>query len=256
MKKAIELLKQDNRLSTFLDKDSKHELEDLKKIIGEKIKQRFPHRKGRLLGNKTKAYPHSIYENIFNHFKMIDEEIALAVEVEGIEGPRINDVLQIKVSCVDFLNHRLRVYNHKVSHWYEVPLAEQVEKDLKAWITEHRKEIDKHEGYLFYTRDSEHHPKTKRPFLTSQFINRKIVAYLESEGLNPVYALRQGDGGRLHLFTTHSGRGHAATRIKNITGSREAAMQLLDHSPRSAESTEVYFERDEGELEKGMRAKP
>jgi len=76
---------------------------------------------------------------------------------------------------------------------------------------------------------------------------------LDEINVNLVYAHREGDGAALHLFTTHSGRGHAATRIKNLTGKKEDAAMLLNHSPRSAETTELYFERPKDELFKVMR---
>ena len=118
---------------------SKHKLEDLKKTIQDIINEKYPHRKGRLLWTKSKCYPNDIYEKIVEHFKLVDDEIALAVEIEGIEGPRISDVLRLKPNDADFIRHRLKVYNHKENRLYEVPMAQEIEKELKEFIQKHSK---------------------------------------------------------------------------------------------------------------------
>lgn len=215
---------------------------------------KFHHTRGRKLGDKTKAMPDSIYLRVIEHFKKIkDDELALAYELEGIEGCRIGDLISLQLDNIDFDRHIMRIYNHKSKRWYEIPIDKSIEADLQTFIVEQHNEIAKHNNYIFFTRDDEHHPNRKEEHLTQQYINRKLVKYLDEIGVNQVYAHRAGDNGKLHLFTTHSGRGHAATRIKNLTGKKEDAAMLLNHSPRSVDSTELYFERDDGDLFKVMR---
>lgn len=232
---------------------SRPQIESFSKVIWGIRYKKYPHTRGRKLGEKTKALPDGIYKKVIDHFKNKDEELALAYEIEGIEGSRVGDTLRLKLNNIDFQSHILHIYNHKSKRWYQVPIAPDVEDHLHSWINIHNKEIKEHDNFIFFTRDDKHHPNRKENHLTQQYVNRKLVAFLDSIGAEQVYAIRNGDGGKLHLYTTHSGRGHAATRIKNLTGKKEDAAKLLNHSPRSAETTELYFERDENELFEVMR---
>ncbi|MCA9497043.1 MAG: tyrosine-type recombinase/integrase [Nanoarchaeota archaeon] len=231
-------------------------LERLQKKIRQIIKEKYrSHRRERLLGTKTKAIPEDIFQQVLTYFKKVDPELALIYEVQGIEGQRISDVLNMKIQDLNFKDHIISIYNQKSNRWYDLPLDQKVEMDLSKWVKNNKFEIENHNNFIFFTRDDEHHPRRKTDHLTQQYVNRRFVLFLDSRGLNKVYARRKGDGGKLHLYTTHSDRGHAATRIKNITGSREAAAKLLDHSPRSGDSTDLYFERSDDDLFKAMRKK-
>lgn len=230
------------------EKLSKHKLENLKKILQELIKIKYPHRKGRLLGNMSKAMPSDIWHKLLKNVK--DEELYLIYLVQGIQGCRIGDVVTLKVNDIDTDSHILRVFNHKEDRYYSVPLNKVVELKLKHWISKNIEDIKSHSGYVFFTRDDIHHKYAKNPYLTPQYVNRKLVQFLDEMKLNKVYAIRT-DGAKLHLYTTHSQRGHAATRIYLKNKNIKEVQHLLDHSPRSVDTTMLYIGED-SELEKDI----
>jgi len=214
---------------------------------------KYPHTRGRKLGNKSKAIPDRIWKAVLEHFKLVNDEVALAVEIEGIEGPRINDVLCLKVNDVDFKKHELNVYNHKCKRWYNVPLSLDMETDLNNYIKKHKKEIEAHDNYLFFTKDDKHHPNRRYNHLEQHYINRKLKEYLKESGFDVIYAHREGDNAPLHQYTTHSNRGHAATQIEKKTGDMKLVQKLMDHSPRSLSTTMLYIEDEDDELRNVMR---
>lgn len=227
---------------------SKHQIENLKKDLQELLKIKYKHRKGRLLGNMSKAMPDCIFEKLLQHVK--DEELHLIYLVQGIQGCRIGDILTLKKENIDLDAHSMRIYNHKEDRFYSIPLNKVVESNLVKWMKSNSEQIRAHCGYLFFSRDDIHHKYRKNAYLSSQFVNRKLIQFLDELKLNKVYALRK-DGGELHLYTTHSGRGHAATRIYSKHHNLKEVQQLLDHSPRSVETTMLYLENEQ-DLEKDI----
>ena len=227
---------------------SKHKLDAAKSAILEIKESRFTRRRKRLLGTKSKATPDSIYQQLLNFYSEKDR-LHLAIKMQGYEGERINDLIHTKINQIDFSKHELLCYNHKEKRWYSVPLKSDVEKELREFISKYKKEIEGHNGYIFFTQAI----YSKHDHLSAQYVNRRIVEALENLGLEKTYAV-SSNGRKMHLYTSHSNRGHAGTYVLNKTGHDYRAMQkLLDHMPGSMSSTLLYEETDENELNKIMR---
>jgi len=206
-------------------------------------KIKYSHKKGRLLGNQTKAMPDDVFNKLLGFVNQKwGEKVKLALEFEGIEGPRGEDVVRLRLDDIDFDKHIVRIYNRKVNRMYEIPLNKDLENELKHFITENRKEIEAHNGYIFYSQN----PFQKRNFLSQKWLRNIVRKALDKLGLNKVYAV-DAKGRKLHLYSLHSLRGHAATRIYKKTHDLEKVQELLDHTPSSTKTTMLYIERNDDE---------
>lgn len=232
----------------------KNKLESISHISNIFRENNFERRKQRLLGTKSKAMPDFIFKKVLEHFSSLHEKrykvLKMIYEVQGVEGMRIGDLLELKTNNIDFISHEITLINHKSrGRIYTIPMAKQVEEDLKEYINEFEDDIKKHDNYLFFSNAV----VTKHKNLSQQYVNRELVAYLEEEGLEKVYAIDR-KGRKRRLFTTHSERGHAATTLfKKTNGNIRAVQKLLDHSPKSISTTGVYIQDEEDLVYKVMR---
>ncbi len=204
-----------------------------------KTKYHYAHE--RLLGNKTKAMPEEIYQKLIDYVsKNIGIKEKLALEFEGIEGPRGEDVVRIKLDDFDFDKHIVKILNRKRKRWYEIPLNKDLESEIKDFINSNEDNIKNHENYLFFSLN----PVQKRNHISQKYLKTLVYNVLKKLGLNKVYS-KSYDGRNLNLYTLHSLRGHAGTRVYEKTGhDLEKVQELLDHEPGSADVTMLYVERD------------
>jgi len=146
-------------------------------------KEKYHHNQGRLLANKTKAMPDSIYKKLIEYVgKNIGIRQKLALEFEGIQGARGEDTVRIKLDDLDFENHSVKILNRKRERWYEVPLNEELEKELRKFVYDHKEEIELHHGFVFFSNNF----KQKREHLSQKYL--KSVVY---NSLHPSHTERK-----------------------------------------------------------------
>lgn len=226
----------------------KHDTEELHQLISWAHKEKYrQNRKSRLLGDESKACGDGIYQDVLNYF-VKNDRLHIAVEIQGIDGPRESDVIEITKNNIDFDEHKIRIYNHKSEEWYSVPMNDELEKDLKEYIEKYSDEIDSHSGYILFSnavvRSSEH--------ISEGWLRRNVAKAMQETGHWKVYAI-SSDGRELHKYTDHSLRGHAATQVLKKSHDMQQVQKLLDHKRKSIESTMVYVEDSEDGLFKTMR---
>lgn len=246
----IKAFKSREDLIKYIKFYSQFGFDDMKRIasIGYYIRtEKYHHEHGRLLGDHTKAMPDEIYQKLI---KYVGENIGLkqklALEFEGIEGARGEDTVRIKVEDIDFDNHLVKILNRKRGRWYEIPLNRDLERELQSFILKNLKQIHLHNGFVFFSENF----KQKRDHLSQKYLKTLVYRALQKLGLNKVYA-QSVDGRDLYLYSLHSLRGHAGTRVHEKTNHDLTKVQeLLDHEPGSANTTMLYIERN---AEKDLR---
>jgi len=237
----------------FLQKLSKHKLERLNKAVAATYKIKYKSRKReRLLGNDVKTMPEEIYLQLLNYLKIKkDERTYVAVVFEGLEGSRVGDVVELKLDNINFTTHKARVYNHKAEHWYSVTLTKEVEELLKNWISKNLSKIKENDNYIFFS--TSQNKEQNKKHLSNDTIRNHIYRALKDLGLRDVYATSI-DGRTLGKYSSHSLRGHAGTRAYELSHHDIRAVQkVLDHSPKSYETTLLYIGSQEDEYDKIMR---
>ena len=211
--------------------------------------RKYKKKKGRILGTKSKAMPDDIYNKLIEYVgKFIGEKQQLALEFEGIEAPRGEDTVEVKEKDIDFIEHKVTIHNQKKDRYYDITLNRDIEKKLKKFIAEHHEDIEDHNGFVFYSDN----PVQKNQHISQKYLKTLVHNVLEILELNKVYGVAEG-GRKLYLYSLHSLRGHAATRVMRKTNDLSIVQQQLDHQPNSAATTMLYIERDESKLDDAMR---
>jgi len=212
-------------------------------------KEKYHHCHGRLLGDRTKAMPDDVYQQLI---KYVGDNVGirqkLALEFEGIEGARGEDTVRIKADDIDFDHHIVKILNRKRGRWYEIPLNPELEKELQSFILKNLKNIQLHDGFVFFSENF----KQKRDHLSQKYLKTLVYNVLQKLGINKVYA-KSVDGRDLYLYSLHSLRGHAATRVDEKSNhDLKKVQELLDHEPGSANTTMLYIERSPEKDLKGI----
>lgn len=204
------------------------------------LEHKYHVRSPRKLGNFNRVVNDKDFMEILPYVReRFGEKQYLALEFEGIEGPRGEDTVRIKTSDLDFIKHSVRIFNRKAKRWYEIPLNPELELELKHFILSHGKEIQEHHDYVFFSSN----PAQKRDHLSEVYLRRVFREASDFLGLSKVYETSI-DGRKLHLDTLHGLRGHAATRIYEKSGHDLTKVQeLLDHRPNSLDVTMLYLEK-------------
>lgn len=223
---------------------SKHKLEELQQTIKELIKAKYPHVHGRLLGNMSKALPHDLFLELLQ-ISTKKPKVHIAVQLQGVEGLRVGDTVTIKRPDLDFSNHEIHIYNHKEDRWYVLPLNPALEAEIKEFISNHDQEITDHADFVLYSGVRSEH-------ISQNWLRNQEAKMLEKI-CRPVYE-HSKDGRNLHLYSSHSLRGHAATQAWEKSDHQlQVVQELLDHSPSSADTTMLYLERKRKDLRKVLK---
>lgn len=194
----------------------------------------------RILGTKTKAMPDWIYLKVIEYVgKVWGDKIKLALEFEGIEGPRGEDVVRVKVTDFNFEKHSVRIKNRKSrGRVYEIPLNPEIEAEILEHIERNQEAIKNKNGYVFFSDN----PVQIREHLSERYLKNVVHKALEDLNLNVIYGY-DILGRPRYLYSLHSFRGHAASRIfKKSHGDYRRAQEILDH--QDLQTTLLYLEKD------------
>lgn len=230
-------------LQTFVKFYSGKSFDNMKRIasLGYWIRKHVYHMKDeRLLGTKTKALPDEIYLKVIPYVRKVwGEKIALALEFEGIEGPRGEDVVRLKLEDFKFSQNIVTIKNRKAGgRTYQIPLNPEIQKEIESFIERNLKQIQDHEGYIFYSGN----PVQKRKHISENYLKNVVHKALEDLDLNQIYGYDYLGRAR-YLYSLHSFRGHAASRVfLKSHGDYKTAQELLDH--QDLQTTMLYLEKN------------
>lgn len=184
--------------------------------------------------------PDWIYLKVIDYIgKYWGNKIKLALEFEGIEGPRGEDVVRVKVTDFHFDKHAVSVKNRKSGgRVYEIPLNPEIEAEILEHIENNIDKIKKHKGYVFFSEN----PVQIRNHLSERYLKNVVHKALADLNLNVIYGY-DVLGRPRYLYSLHSFRGHAASRIfKKSHGDYRRAQEILDHQDLA--TTLLYLEKD------------
>lgn len=119
-------------------------------------------------------------------------------------GRRIGEVVQLKITDINFDQRYIKFKRSKLVGGREkydfVFMVDQLFFPLLDYVQGHLKEILQSGGWIFYS------GSRKGKHLSKDYMRNFFRKICKRVGLDHVYAIRRGDGGKLHRLTTHSFR--------------------------------------------------
>ena len=122
-------------------------------------------------------------------------------------------------------------------------------KDTIAFISKHKTEIEKAQGYLFYA--DKLRTKRPEPFLEQDYVRNRFRHYVRLAGLDEVYDTSDETNPNrsvrhLHRLTTHSLRHYAITSFaKQTNGNLVLTSRFVRHSDPSTTMTYITTRKEE-----------
>lgn len=250
LKDAIRAFENEEDMRIFIKFYVGQSFDNMKRLnsFGAWIRREVYHDKHkRLLGTQTKAMPDDIYIKTINYVrKKCGNKIALALEFEGIQGARGEDTVRIQVNDFDFNKHTVTILNRKVNRTYSIPLNKEFEVEIQEFIIQNCDKITKKGNYVFFSENK----FQVRQHISEKFLSNVVRQALKELRLNKIYA-HDYLGRPLYLYSLHSFRGHACSRVvKNSNGDYRKGQELLDHE--STQTTMLYVEKDNLQDLKGV----
>jgi len=235
---------------------SREKLKDIIRVPSIIKERRFKRRKAPKYGVPgSKAFTLAQVDQFFSGFPPHLWRYKVLFLTQAFLGLRIGETTKIRLCDIDFKNKQIAIHSEK-KRYNAIDflfLHEKLEGLLMIYIGEYEKEIEEHEGYLFFADTSR--GKTKH-ISTGQA--RKIFCFVrERTDLNQKYGVREGisgvkfPAGELYRYTTHSLR-HSFGKFLTKRGIPiEIAKHLLRH--QDIKSTQIYYVPDKEDVDETMR---
>ena len=232
-------------LLELMPKLGKHKIEALHKIILRYFEKRF-HRKSKKpkYGNLNKGFTD---EQLQAFFLAVDnDKYKLLFGFQAYVGLRIGEACKVNVKDINFQTRELKLKSEKtnIQDVSIIPLI--LFRQLQAFLTSHKKEIDVANGYVFFKEQGK--STTKVDYLNVNYARRRFRDYTTRAGLDEVYDESEEvnrPSHKLHLLTTHSLRHYAITKFYNQTKDWLMTSKFARHLEPNTTSTYIHTDRAE-----------
>ena len=235
------------QLNALLPKLTKWKVEELQKGISAFYMKKWKRNKIRKYGSISKAFTQDELERFFSVIK--DGRWLLLFEYQAYLALRIGEACVLNLKDFDFTIRELRVKTEKAHTLDTLKIPEFLYEQTKAYIERHQKEIEEHDGYLFYPDKKGH---SDMPYVNLNYVRNIFRYYASIAGLVEVYdtsdeSVANRPKRRLHRLTTHSLRHYAITRFNRaVHGDIILTQRYARH--REISSTQVYIHTSKAEL--------
>lgn len=241
------------KIQELLEKElpnlAKHELEELTHTIREHYIATYKHSNMPKYGRLNKGFDSW---QIQSFFRVIDKpKYRLLFGYMANLGFRIGEVIRINISQIDFKTRELKLRSEKSGRLDSLIVPIQLFKETIAFIRANQDDIEKAQGYLFFS-DRNGHSTREEPYLEQNYVRKVFREYVELANLDEVYDVSNESNPsrkrrQLHLLTTHSLRHYAITRFARSTnGNVVLASKFARHSDPN--TTLRYIHTDKQEL--------
>jgi len=169
-------------------------------------------------------------------------------------GLRVGEVVNLKLSDLDFYKKTIRIETEKAKTIDYLHLHEQVRILLTRWVRKFQKEIEEHDGFLFFS-EIEGRQHISKNWLPKIFREVAKIAKLDdiygiADDLNNYK--REGKPDRkLYRLTTHSLRHYFITKVYANCKDPLKTQKLARHC--EFKSTETYIHLNQDDLDKTIQ---
>ena len=225
-----------------------HQLQQLQSVLHKTQTKRFAgKRKTPKYGSLSKAFSDSQLQRFLH---VIDsDKFRLLFSYQAQLGLRIGEAVRVNISSIDLETRKLTLKTEKAQVMDSLLIPMPLFKETVAFISKHKTEIEKAQGYLFYADKL----RTKRPelYLEQNYVRRIFREYVRMAGLDEVYdtsdeSSQDRSVRQLHRLTTHSLRHYAITAFsKQTNGNLVLTSRFARHSDPSTTMTYISTRKEE-----------
>ncbi len=193
-------------------------------------------------------------EQINRFFRAIDDNrFFLLFKYQSIEGLRIGEAVRLNLSNFDLKNKQLVLRSLKSGRLDVLKIQEALFSLTLKYIREHKAEIERAKGYLFFADSKKQSYGRVEPYVNENYARNRFRLYKERAGLNDgdIYDVSEEQNGRsvrkLHLLSTHSLRHFAISKVAKATnGNLVITSRFARHSDPA--TTMIYVSDDKKAL--------
>jgi integrase len=225
-----------------------HQLQQLQSVLHKTQTKGFAgKRKTPKYGSLSKAFSDMQLQRFLH---VIDsDKFRLLFSYQAQLGLRIGEAVRVNINSIDLETRELTLKTEKAQVMDSLLIPMPLFKDTIAFISKHRAEIEKAQGYLFYADKL----RTKRsvPFLEQNYVRNRFRHYVRLAGLDEVYDTSDETNPNrsvrhLHRLTTHSLRHYAITSFaKQTNGNLVLTSRFARHSDPSTTMTYISARKEE-----------
>ena len=225
-----------------------HQLQKLQSVLHNTQTKRFAgKRKTPKYSSISKAFSDAQLERFLHVIN--SDKFRLLFSYQAQLGLRIGEAVRVNINSIDLETRELTLKTEKAQVMDSLLIPMSLFKETVAFISKYKTEIEKAQGYLFYSDKL----RTKRlePYLEQNYVMRRFREYVRMTGLDEVYdtsdetsperSVRQ-----LHRLTTHSLRHYAITSFaKQTNGNLVLTSRFARHSDPSTTMTYISTRKEE-----------
>lgn len=242
-----ELQHVETELATLLPRLSKGKVRELRSIILKHFLKTYNVRaKPPAYGTLNKGFSEDELTRFLN---CIDsKKWYLLFSYQARLGLRIGEVVKVNLNDFNFGTHELKIFTEKARVQNQLIVPRILFEETMDYIKEHKEQIEKAQGYIFYpNREASHNMTRKVPYLELNYVRKVFRGYIRAAGLDEVYGTSEGSVQRhLHRLTTHSLRHYSITKFYKTTKDPILTSRFARHL--KAETTLTYIHSDKSEL--------
>jgi integrase len=203
-------------IQEYLNNSSKHKIEKIISIANDQLKTRFKKIRKPKYGHLSKYITQTKWERILK--STTNDKFRFTFYIMRKLALRVGEAPQLNIKNIDLKNKQIFIPRTEKSHMPDMCyLDNETTQKLKEWIEEHNKDINTHQGYLFYPSKKSH---SKRLNISPNVIRTKFRESVEQTGFQVIYAKANKSEHNLNLYSTHSCRHSGITdfyaRTKDI----------------------------------------
>ena len=232
-------------LETILDSASQQQLEDLRHLIIEELRKRYPSNEPRY-GNLSRSFSEDELARFYNAIE--NPKYALLFKCQSFLGLRIGEAVALKVTDIRHDTRELVLITEKSRKLDRVFIPSGLYSDLCSYISRNEGEIESHRGYLFFPDPS---ARSFGDHITSHRAGVLFRRAAKKAGILEVYGYSQEKGRvprPLHRLTTHSHRHYSITTFYKASKDLVLTNKYARHSMGNYRDTMRYDGTDRSEM--------
>ena len=225
-----------------------HQLQQLQSVLHKTQTKRFAgKKKTSKYGSLSKAFSDMQLQRFLH---VIDSDrFCLLFRYQAQLELRIDEAVRVNINSIDLEKRELTLKTEKAQVMDSLLIPMPLFKDTIAFISKHKAEIEKAQGYLFYA--DKLRTKRPEPYIEQNYVRNRFRHYVRLAGLDEVYDTSDETNlnrsvRHFHRLTTHSLRHYAITSFaKQTNGNLVLTSRFARHSDPSTTMTYITTRKEE-----------